>query len=229
MTAEKSIGLIVRQLRGDLSLREFAVKCGVSHTTIDNLEKGIDFRTGKPTQVKYATLRRIADACNVPLSSLLIDKIISRLEENNRIEIVRQFKNYSLQEICDIIGVQKNEYEKFIAQNFSTNDTTLANLSQRSGLPIEFLNGLEYTTQNPLDQWPDDYQQDYFLASDSIKMIIECKIGAPAFKPKNKPAAPISLSELKLAILDVIDQIPEEQQRAFLEMAKIYRDSLKKD
>ena len=31
------------------------------------------------------------------------------------------------------------------------------------------------------------------------------------------------------AILDVIDQIPEEQQRAFLEMAKIYRDSLKKD
>ncbi len=38
-----------------------------------------------------------------------------------------------------------------------------------------------------------------------------------------------SLSELKLAILDVIDQIPEEQQRAFLEMAKIYRDSLKKD
>lgn len=38
-----------------------------------------------------------------------------------------------------------------------------------------------------------------------------------------------SLSELKLAILDVIDQIPEEQQRAFLEMAKIFRDSLKKD
>lgn len=38
-----------------------------------------------------------------------------------------------------------------------------------------------------------------------------------------------SLSDLKLAILDVIDQIPEEQQRPFLEMAKIYRDSLKKD
>lgn len=45
---------------------------------------------------------------------------------------------------------------------------------------------------------------------------------------KETPAEP-SLSELKLAILDVIDQIPEEQQRAFLEMAKIYRDSLKKD
>ena len=38
-----------------------------------------------------------------------------------------------------------------------------------------------------------------------------------------------SLSELKLAILDVIDQIPEEQQRVFLEMAKLYASSHKKD
>lgn len=45
---------------------------------------------------------------------------------------------------------------------------------------------------------------------------------------REEPTEP-SLSDLKLAILDVIDQIPEEQQRAFLEMAKIYRDSLKKD
>ena len=45
---------------------------------------------------------------------------------------------------------------------------------------------------------------------------------------KETPAEP-SLSDLKLAILDVIDQIPEEQQRNFLEMAKLYRDSHKKD
>ena len=45
---------------------------------------------------------------------------------------------------------------------------------------------------------------------------------------KESPAEP-SLSELKLAILDVIDQIPEEQQRNFLEMAKLYASSHKKD
>ena len=119
MSNQNALGKLIRQLRGDLSLREFALKCEVSHTTIDNLEKGIDFRTGKPTQVKMATLKKIADACDVPLSYIL--------------------------------------------------------------------NEAKMQTSEP------------------------------------------SLSELKLAILDVIDQIPEEQQRAFLEMAKIYRDSLKKD
>jgi transcriptional regulator with XRE-family HTH domain len=68
MRTEKEIGLIIRELRGDLSLRDFAKKCEISHTTIDNLEKGIDHRTGKPTQVKVATLQKIADACLVPLS-----------------------------------------------------------------------------------------------------------------------------------------------------------------
>ena len=119
MSNQNALGKLIRQLRGDLSLREFALKCEVSHTTIDNLEKGIDFRTGKPTQVKMATLQKIADACDVPLSYILNEAKVQTSES--------------------------------------------------------------------------------------------------------------SLSELKLAILDVIDQIPEEQQRAFLEMAKIYRDSLKKD
>lgn len=45
---------------------------------------------------------------------------------------------------------------------------------------------------------------------------------------REEPTEP-SLSDLKLAILDVIDQIPEEQQRNFLEMAKLYASSHKKD
>ena len=70
MNTDNAIGKIIRQLRGDLSLRDFAAKCDVSHTTIDNLEKGIDFRTGKPTQVKMATLEKIAKACNVSIDYL---------------------------------------------------------------------------------------------------------------------------------------------------------------
>lgn len=70
MRNEKEIGEIIRQLRGNLSLRDFAQKCDISHTTIDNLEKGIDYRTGKPTQVKIVTLQKIADACKVPLAYL---------------------------------------------------------------------------------------------------------------------------------------------------------------
>lgn len=71
MNTEKEIGNIIRKLRGDLSLREFSKKCDVSHTTIDNLEKGIDFRTKKPTQVTLNTLNKIASACNVSISYII--------------------------------------------------------------------------------------------------------------------------------------------------------------
>ncbi len=71
MKTEKEIGMVIRDLRGNISLRDFAKKCDISHTTIDNLEKGFDFRTGKPVQVKISTLQKIADACGVPLSYIV--------------------------------------------------------------------------------------------------------------------------------------------------------------
>ena len=67
MTNEQ-MSKVIKKLRGNLSLREFAKKCGISHTTIDNLEKGIDHRTGKPPQVKMSTLEKIFEACNLPSS-----------------------------------------------------------------------------------------------------------------------------------------------------------------
>jgi transcriptional regulator with XRE-family HTH domain len=45
--------------------------CNISHTTLDNIEKGIDFRTGKPTQVKMVTLLSIANAAGVPVSFII--------------------------------------------------------------------------------------------------------------------------------------------------------------
>lgn len=65
MTNEQ-LSRVIKKLRGSQSLRAFAQKCGISHTTIDNLEKGVDYRTGKPTQIKLATLCKIFEACNVP-------------------------------------------------------------------------------------------------------------------------------------------------------------------
>ena len=73
MRTEKEIGENVRRLRGEMSLRDFAKKCDISHTTIDNIEKGYDQRTGKPAQVKVATLQKIAIACGVEISSIMGD------------------------------------------------------------------------------------------------------------------------------------------------------------
>ena len=68
------IGKIVRRLRGELSLREFSKKCDISHTTLDNIEKGKDFRTGKPTNTSVIVLSKIADAAGVPLSYIIGDE-----------------------------------------------------------------------------------------------------------------------------------------------------------
>ena len=84
MYTAKEIGEKIRQLRGDLSLRDFAKKCDISHTTIDTLEKGVDFRTGKPTQVKVTTLQKIADACLVPISYLTGERLINNLSSENK-------------------------------------------------------------------------------------------------------------------------------------------------
>lgn len=74
MNTEKRIGQIVRQLRGDRSLREFAALCDISHTALDAIECGINKRTKKPTQAKTITLQRIADAAGVPLSYITGDQ-----------------------------------------------------------------------------------------------------------------------------------------------------------
>ena len=71
MREPKHIGTIVRNLRGKMSLRDFAQKCGVSHTTVDYIEKGFDFRTGKPSHPSAVVLNKIATACNVPLDYIL--------------------------------------------------------------------------------------------------------------------------------------------------------------
>lgn len=97
MKSPEEIGKLVRELRGDISLREFAKKCVVSHTTIDNIEKGYDFRTGKPTQIKLVTLHKIADACGVPISYFTGEKERSTTEAAVDEEIIKAFNSLSLE------------------------------------------------------------------------------------------------------------------------------------
>ncbi len=98
------LGKIIRELRGNMSLRDFAKKCNTTHTTIDNLEKGFDFRTGKPTQVKMVTLQKIADACGVSLSYLTGEIPIAPASpiDNNKKELfdrIDQMTDEQIQEL----------------------------------------------------------------------------------------------------------------------------------
>lgn len=66
------IGEFIKKYRGDMSLREFAEKCDISHTHLDSIEKGIDPRTGKPVRVTVDTLKKIAKTMGMTINDLLI-------------------------------------------------------------------------------------------------------------------------------------------------------------
>lgn len=66
------IGEYIKKCRGNMSLRAFAEKCGISHTHLDSIEKGFDPRTGKPVSVTVETLKKIANAMNMTVNDLLI-------------------------------------------------------------------------------------------------------------------------------------------------------------
>lgn len=56
----------------DLSLRDFATLCGLSHTYIDKLKKGFDSASQKPVEPTMDTLDRLAKAMGMALRDLLI-------------------------------------------------------------------------------------------------------------------------------------------------------------
>ena len=67
------LGDVVRNYRQEnhLSLRAFGEMCGISHTTIDCLEKGYDPRTGKRVNITNMTFSKLSDVLKIPVSVLV--------------------------------------------------------------------------------------------------------------------------------------------------------------
>ena len=64
------LGTVVRNYRQEnhLSLRAFGEMCGISHTTIDCIEKGYDPRTGKRVNITNMTFSKLSDVLKIPVS-----------------------------------------------------------------------------------------------------------------------------------------------------------------
>lgn len=130
MNTPKQIGEVVRELRGNMSLRDFAKMCNISHTTIDNIEKGIDFRTGKPTQVKMATLEKIASACGVKISHIIGEPEIKKIATHGElIDLSADAKGEALKvalfggdtEVTDEMWNEVITYAEFLKQKYNKN------------------------------------------------------------------------------------------------------------
>lgn len=67
----ENLSRLLRQLRGEEPLRDVAKRAGISHAYLNQLEKGVDPRTGKPLKPSADTLKGIARAYNYPYERLL--------------------------------------------------------------------------------------------------------------------------------------------------------------
>lgn len=70
---DNRIGQFVKKRRTELglSLREFGKLCGMSHTHIDSIEKGVDMRTGREVNLTSATVSKLALALGVTEAELI--------------------------------------------------------------------------------------------------------------------------------------------------------------
>lgn len=64
-------GQLLRELRGNHSLREMANLIGISHVQLSNLEKGVDPRTGKINRPSLETIKKLAKAYNYDYETLI--------------------------------------------------------------------------------------------------------------------------------------------------------------
>lgn len=75
------LGDLIKQYRHakNLSLRDFALRCGLSHTYISALEKNIDPRTGKPIAPTLDTVKYLSKGMNMSIEEIL--KILDEEQE----------------------------------------------------------------------------------------------------------------------------------------------------
>ncbi len=101
--SNETLGTIIRKARGDLSLRDFAKKCEISHTHLDSIEKGYDPRTGKRVSITLDTLSKLSKATGYSIS-YLISEYENKTIEINKISTVKQDLELSEEE-KDIIRI----------------------------------------------------------------------------------------------------------------------------
>ena len=124
LSIKNNLGSYIRKYRGNQSLREFAKKCGISHTHLDSIEKGIDPRSGKSVRVTIDTLEKIAKAMNMTINDLLINSGEVSNESINDANKNKYIHNYVPDDddlkILELLKAMDNEKKKTIINFIKT-------------------------------------------------------------------------------------------------------------
>ena len=124
LSIKNNLASYIRKYRGNQSLREFAKKCGISHTHLDSIEKGIDPRSGKSVRVTIDTLEKIAKAMNMTINDLLINSGEVSNESINEVNKNKYIHNYVPDDddlkILELLKEMDNEKKKTIINFIKT-------------------------------------------------------------------------------------------------------------
>ena len=150
MHNSKILGSKIQALRGNLSLRDFANKCGISHTTIDNLEKGFDPRTGKPTKVMVETLEKIANANGISITYFFKEDLPQQKEDLKMIKLkeILNEKGIKAKEIAKEIGVSESTMSLYINEKREPNLKTLCHIADYLNVSTDYILNQESPTTN---------------------------------------------------------------------------------
>jgi repressor LexA len=161
MNDTKELGKRIREIRGKRSLREFAELCGISHTYLDCIEKGFDFRTGKPIRVTSEVIYKLANGTKidpVQLFELSLRDIddsyktydlksdptsfsITKISSGNLsilLRLMREHEKYSYDNIQEFSGIDPDNYKSWERGDSLPNNEDLKSLAQLYGVSTAF-------------------------------------------------------------------------------------------
>ncbi len=111
------LGAKVHELRGKRSLREFAQILGISHSYLDCIEKGYDYRTGKQVRISADVINKIAIGAKADSTELYRLHLLDSEEQISTLDAQLDFAHVKIDPdpmddlIIDIERFLKNKTE----------------------------------------------------------------------------------------------------------------------
>lgn len=152
----------------------------------------------------------------------------------NRIKCLRKSRRMSQCEFSKIFNVDQTAVSNWENDKNNIDIKILESIAYYFKVPIEFVLGNSFSLRVPVSSWSEDELEELdFAKKKGYGDIILFKTGVGYFSnsepQKEKPTEDGELSDLKREIHAAIDEMPDDVLEHFLQMAKIYRDSHKKD
>ena len=119
---------------------------------------------------------------------------------NEKLTILRKEKGMNMTEFANFLGTSKQVIARYERGENTPKITTVAHYAKMLGVSLQYL-----------------------INEDCID-----RSGATSDKKQNTPDK-LKLTEGEEILLNLFRQIPEDQQKVFLEMGRVYANSLKKD